>query len=156
MVRVKWVAVLGVIGILAVAALLPAAEARAFRGELTAPSGGAPFGGDVVGEYRISVRGSQVTISAWVELEPPTGYVFEGWLVDSPTGYKLSLGALAGEGDDDDDDDDESRMVLQFRQRMVNVYTYAMLVITTEPTRDLNPDPAMPVAGALLSAPFGQ
>jgi len=156
MVRVKWVAALGVIGILAVAALLPAAEARAFRGDLTAPSGGAPFGGDVVGEYRISVRGGQVTISAWVELDPPAGYVFEGWLVDMQTGYKLSLGGLAGHGHGDDDDDDEGRMVLSFHQRMVNVYTYGVLVITAEPTRDLDPNPAMPVAGAPLPAPFGQ
>lgn len=155
MVRVKWVvAVLGAIGILAVAALLPAAEARAFRGELTAPSGADPFGGDAVGAYRISVRGSQVSISAWVELEPPAGYVFEGWLVDMQTGYKLSLGGLTGHGDDDDDH--EGRMVLSFHQRMVNVYTYGVLVITAEPTRDLNPNPAMPVAGALLPAPFGQ
>jgi hypothetical protein len=154
MVRVKWVVALVAIGILAAAALLPAAEARSFRGELTAPSGGAPFGGDIVGEYRISVRGSQVTISAWVELDPPAGYVFEGWLVDMQTGYKLSLGALSH--GDDDDDDDEGRMVLEFHQRMVNVWTYGVLVITTEPSRDLDPNPATPAAGALLPAPFGQ
>ena len=154
MVRMRWVAVLGAIGVLAVAALLPAAEARAFRGELTAPSGSAPFGGDVVGAYRISVRGSQVTISAWLEMEPPAGYVFEGWLVDMQSPYKLSLGGLIGDGDDDDDD--EGRMVLSFHQRMVNVWTYGVLVITTEPSRDLDPNPAMPVAGALLPRPFGQ
>jgi hypothetical protein len=39
---------------------------------------------------------------------------------------------------------------------MVNVYTYGVLVITTEPRWDLDPNPATPVAGALLSAPFGQ
>jgi len=154
MVRIKWVAVLGAIGVLAVAALLPAAEARAFRGELTAPSGSAPFGGDVVGAYRISVRGSQVTISAWLEMEPPAGYVFEGWLVDMQTGYKLSLGALSH--GDDDEDNEEGRIVLEFHQRMVNVWTYGVLVITTEPSRDLDPNPAMPVAGALLPRPFGQ
>lgn len=154
MVRMKWVAVLGAIGILAAAALLPAAEARGFRGELTAPSGGNPFGGDIVGQYRISVRGHQVSISAWVKLDPPSGYVFEGWLVDMQTGYKLSLGSLAGEGDDEDDDD--GRMVLSFDQRMVNVYTYGVLVVTAEPKGDLDPNPAMPAAGTLLRAPFGQ
>jgi len=152
--RVQWVVALGAIGLLALAALVPPASARAFRGTLTEPSGGAPFGGDVVGEYRISVRGNQVGISAWVDLSPMGSYVFEGWLVDMQTGYKLSLGALSH--GDDDDDDDEGRMVLEFHQRMVNVWTYGVLVITTEPSRDLDPNPATPAAGALLPAPFGQ
>lgn len=153
MVRWAWVLAVGLIGIVAAVTLAPAAEARSFRGDLTEPSGGAPFGGDVVGKYRISVRGSDVTITAWTELSPMAGYVLEGWLVDVQTGYKLSLGALAG---DEDDDDDGGEAVLHFRQRMVNPWTYGVLVLTAEAAADLDPNPAMPVAGALLPAPFGQ
>lgn len=144
MVRMVWVAlVLGAVGLVAAGALAPVATGKGFRGDLTAPSGGAPFGGDVVGSFRIDVQGTRVTIRAEVELEAPDGYTLEGWLVDMQTDYKLSLGEL----------DDET---LRFRQQMVNPWTYGVLVITAEPVGDLNPNPAMPVAGALLPAPFGQ
>lgn len=147
--------VLGAIGLVTMAALLPVAEARGIRGDLTEPSGGSPFGGDLVGAYRISFRSGGVSITAWIERTPAPGQTFEGWLVDMQTDYKLSLGALTS-ADDDDDDDGGPRWVLKFHQRMVNPFTYGVLVITTEPLGDADPNPAAPVAGALLPAPFGQ
>jgi len=123
--------------------MAPLAAAHAFRGDLTAPAGGNPFGSDTVGSYRIVVHGTRVVIRADVDLSPPAGYVLEGWLVDMQTGYKLSLGELR-------------HGHLRFEQHMVNPWTYGILVITAEPAGDLDPNPAMPVAGALLPAPFGQ
>ena len=142
MTRILWaVLVLGTIGLAAV--LAPPAVAKGFRGDLTTPADGAPFGGDVVGSYRVDVHGQRVTIHADVNLEAPDGYTLEGWLVDMQTGYKLSLGGLEGGK-------------LRFHQTMVNPWTYGVLVITAEPIADLDPNPAMPMAGALLPAPFGQ
>lgn len=142
--RILWLAlVLGAIGLVSAVALAPAATAKAFRGDLTAPADGAPFGGDVVGSYRIDVHGERITIHAQVVLEALDGYTFEGWFVDMQTGYKLSLGELE-DG------------TLRFRQRMVNPWTYGVLVITMEPVGDPDPNPATPAAGALLPAPFGQ
>jgi len=142
MTRILWAAL--VLGTIAFAAVLaPSAVAKGILGDLTGPADGAPFGGDVVGSYRIDVHGQRVAIHAEVDLEAQDGYTFEGWLIDMQTGYKLSLGTL----------DDGT---LRFRQTMVNPWTYGVLVITAEPIGDLDPNPAMPVAGAFLPAPFGQ
>lgn len=111
-------------------------------GDLTAPSGGNPFGGEKIGTFEIKTKGYAARISADVEIKPSDGMVFEGWLVDAGTGYKLSLGQLR----------DDS---LHFRQNMVNSFTYNMLVITEEPAGDTDPNPATPVAGAGLPSPFG-
>lgn len=135
--------VFGAIGLVSAGVLAPAATGRAFQGDLTAPANGAPFGGDVVGSYRIDVRGERTMIHAEVVLQAPDGYTFEGWLVDLQTGYKLSLGEL-------------EHGTLKFQERMVNPWTYGILVITREPVGDLDPNPATPVAGALLPSPFGQ
>lgn len=143
MTRLVWMWAMVAAGLMATLALAPAVTAREFRGSLTAPSGGAPFGGEEVGSFEIEVRRNRITIEAEVDLDAPDGYTFEGWLVDMQTGYKLSLGQLDG---------DE----LRFRQRMVNPFTYGVLVITMEPVGDLDPNPAAPVAGALLESPFGQ
>jgi hypothetical protein len=121
--------------------LMPLASAQEFKGELVST-----MDGSAVGSYAIEVRGNHVEIRARVSVSAPSGYTLEGWLVDVVGGepaYKLSLGELDGQ-------------VLRFEQRMVNVWTYAMLVITQEPSGDLDPNPAMPVAVAVLPEPFGQ
>jgi len=143
MARIVWAAVFGAIALSAAITLVPLADARSFRGDLTAPSGGAPFGGDVVGDYKIQVHGGKTSIRAKVDVTAMEGYTLEWWLVDTQTGYKLSLGELQGGK-------------LEFEQRMVNPWTYGVLVITAEPVGDLDPNPNTPVAGAALSAPFGQ
>ncbi len=139
----KWILGLVAVGLVAAVAVLPLASAQDFRGDLTAASGDAPFGGGVVGSYKIQVNGYMVSIKADITLSASAGYVLEGWLVDMQSGYKLSLGQLKGG-------------FLAFEQNIVNVRTYGVLVITSEPAGDLNPNPDMAVAGARLPAPFGQ
>lgn len=117
------------------------ASAQEFEGTLASPADGSN-----VGRYEIEVRGRNVEIEARVTVSPQAGFTLEGWLVDVVDGqpaYKLSLGELRGRS-------------LDFEQRMVNVYTYAMLVITMEPKDDLDPNPAEAVAVAVLPQPFGQ
>ena len=143
MVRVGVAVVLAAIGLAVALVVVPLASAKDIRDALTAPGGGNPFGGAAVGAYRIHVQGESVRIRASVDLAPSADQVFEGWLVDMQTGYKLSLGLLRGND-------------LDFRGRFVNPWTYGVLVITEEPQGDLDPNPAAPVAGALLPAPFGQ
>ena len=76
---------------------------------------------------------------------PSSDMVFEGWLVDVDTGYKLSLGQFNTQNDG-----------LFFEQDIVNPWIYNVLVITEEPVDDTNPAPNMPVGGVPLSEPFGQ
>jgi hypothetical protein len=127
--------------IVGAAVLAPLASAREFEGDLASPADGS-----TVGSYEIKVSGRNVEIEARVTVRASDGMTLEGWLVDVVGGepaYKLSLGELRGRS-------------LDFEQRMVNVYTYAMLVITVEPRGDLDPNPAEAVAVAILPEPFGQ
>ena len=113
------------------------------RGDLTAPSGDAPFGGKTVGTYSISVDGSDhVSVTTHIK-NTSSGMVQEGWLVDMDTGYKLSLGKSHDNGK------------LSFLQQMVNPWIYDAIVITEEPIGDSDPAPNVPVGGVLLETPFG-
>jgi len=115
-----------------------------FQGTLTAPSGSQPFGGSSVGSYSAQVAGHTVTITASVNQAPASGQVFEGWLVDPASGYKLSVGQLDG-------------TKLQFSQAMVSPAIYKLLVITIEPTVKTNPNPSgVILGGAQLPQGFGQ
>lgn len=104
------------------------------QGTLTAPSGDKPFGGAAVGSYSTNVNGHTVTITATLNQAAQTGKVFEGWLVDTNTGYKLSLGQLDG-------------TKLQFTQSMVNPSIYKLVVITIEPVGKTDPNPSGVIAG---------
>jgi hypothetical protein len=115
-----------------------------FRGDLTSPAGGNPFGGDDIGNYAVATDGHRTVVRAHVDVEPSDGMVLEGWLVDMGTGYKLSLGQFSDRGS------------LSFSQRVVNPYTYNFIVVTEEPANDIDPNPATPVGGAALPSPFGQ
>ena len=113
------------------------------RGELTAPSGDAPFGGDTVGTFSIFVDGSDhVNVTTYIK-NTSSGMIQEGWLVDMDSGYKLSLGKSHVNGK------------LSFSQQMVNPWIYDAIVITEEPIGDSNPAPNVPVGGVLLETPFG-
>ncbi len=113
------------------------------KGDLTAPSGDAPFGGKPVGTFSISVDESDhVSVSTYIQSTSP-GMVQEGWLVDMDSGYTLSLGKAYDDGN------------LLFFQHLVNPWIYDAVVVTEEPIGDSNPAPNVPVGGALLKAPFG-
>ncbi len=113
-------------------------------GDLTAPSDGKPFGGEKIGTFTIkSSDDNKIEITAKVDTQPSDGKVLEGWLVDTKTEYKLSLGQVEANGE------------LSFSQRMVNPSTYNVLVITEEDADDPDPNAAMPVGGSELESPFG-
>ncbi len=98
-------------------------------GKLTAPKGEMPFGGKTTGSYSIQVDGSGHTnITTHMKSMSPN-MVLEGWLVDTDTGYKLSLGKSH---------DDRK---LAFAQAVVNPWIYDAIVMTEEPIGDTDPRP---------------
>jgi hypothetical protein len=136
-----------IIALAAVYAVQVAGVGRAggvtYSGTLSAPSGSNPFGGSAVGSYSAQVSGHLVTITASLSQPPPSGKVFEGWLVDPNTSYKLSIGLLDG-------------TKLQFSQSMVNPAIYKVLVITIEDPVKTNPNPSGVIeGGSLLPQGFG-
>ena len=114
------------------------------EGKLTAPSGDKPFGGDDVGTIEIEYNKNNVSIMAELNKSPSEGMVFEGWLVDPDTGYKLSTGLL-----------DENN-AQTFEQVIVNPYIYNVYVVTEEPSEDVDPNANVPAGGFALPSPFGQ
>ena len=114
------------------------------EGKLTAPSGDKPFGGDDVGTIEIEYNKNNVSIMAELNKSPSEGMVFEGWLVDLDTGYKLSTGLL-----------DENN-AQTFEQVIVNPYIYNVYVVTEEPSEDVDPNANVPAGGFALPSPFGQ
>lgn len=114
------------------------------EGKLTAPSGDKPFGGDDVGTIEIEYDKNNVSIMAELNKSPSEGMVFEGWLVDPDTGYKLSTGLL-----------DENN-AQTFEQVIVNPYIYNVYVVTEEPLEDVDPNANVPAGGFALPSPFGQ
>jgi hypothetical protein len=122
------------------------AEAQQLSGDITAPSGGNPFGGEKMGTISVDSDGNETKIMADFNESPGEGNAFEGWLVDAGTGgsgYKLSLGQF-------------SNGTLNFTQSMINPYTYKNFEVTEEPDNDLDPNAASSIAGFELDIPFGQ
>ena len=120
------------------------AEAQQVSGDITAASGGKPFGGEKVGTISIDSTGRRTNVSADINDSPGEGNVFEGWLVDAGgSGYKLSLGQFRNG-------------TLDFSQYMVNPYTYKNFEVTEEPAEDPDPNAADSIAGFELQNPFGQ
>src|SRR5215216_646000 len=120
------------------------AEAQQVSGDITAASGGQPFGGEQVGTVNIDSSGRRTNVSADINASPGEGNVFEGWLVDAGgSGYKLSLGQFRNG-------------TLDFSQYMVNPYTYKNFEVTEEPAEDPDPNAADSMAGFELPSPFGR
>lgn len=120
------------------------AEAQQMSGDITAPSGENPFGGENMGTVSVDSDGNMTNITADFNGSPAEGNIFEGWLVDADgSGYKLSLGQF-------------SNSTLNFTQNMVNPYTYKNFEVTEEPSGDPDPNAAASIAGFELDTPFGQ
>lgn len=107
------------------------------------------YGGQIFGLVDVSTDGHQTEITMSTNFLPPSGKVFEAWIVDgnyAASGYPLSLGQFAPGGK------------LKFDENMVNAYTYTDIVITLEPENDKDPKPAwsQSVAAYWLAPPFGQ
>ncbi|MDN5846546.1 MAG: hypothetical protein L0H53_09770 [Candidatus Nitrosocosmicus sp.] len=101
------------------------------------------FGGPKIGTVTYEANDNWVNVTADIIVIPSEGNTFEGWLVDTGSGYKLSLGNLV-DGQ------------LQFDQTMVYPYTYSQFIITEEPIDDIDPNAAGTFGGAVLQEPFGQ
>jgi len=125
------------------------AEARVsptmiIQGDLTAPSGDKPFGGETVGSYYSHVTGDFTSIYVQVNIQASPDTVFEGWLVDADTGEKTSFGIFQ--------DYRGNKLLASFE----NQFNNDLIVITEEPRKDSDPAPNTPVGGAVLANPFGQ
>jgi hypothetical protein len=115
-------------------------------GDITSPNNDKPFGGEAVGDYFMRINENSIRILVEFENPASDGTVYEGWLVDVNSGYKLSLGQL-----------NQASNMLFFAQDIVNPWIYDVLVITAEPIGDTDPSPTLPpVGGVPLSNPFGQ
>lgn len=124
--------------------IVPVALAQTMSGDITAPSGENPFGGENMGTVSVNSDGNMTNVTADFNSSPGEGNVFEGWLVDAGgSGYKLSLGQFT-DGK------------LNFTQNMVNSYTYKNFEVTEEPAEDPDPNAADSIAGFELQTPFGQ
>jgi hypothetical protein len=114
-------------------------------GELTKPAGGNPYGGEKIGDIKISSDGHQTNIKGLVSASPAEGNVYEAWLGDAGgSEYKLSLGQLNENG------------TINVSQHLVNPFTYTIFFVTEEPQDDVDPNSANAIAGVQLKAPFGQ
>ena len=120
------------------------AQAQQRTGDITAASGGQPFGGEKMGTITVDSDGHRTNITADINASPNEGNVYEGWLVDAEgSGYKLSLGQFRNG-------------TLNFSQYMVNPYTYKNFELTEEPTEDPDPNAAESITGFELQTPFGR
>ena len=119
------------------------ANAQEISGDITAPTGENPFGGQNMGTIIVDSSGRRTNVSADINAASNEGNVLEGWLVDEGSGYKLSLGQFRNG-------------TLDFSQYMVNPYTYNNFEVTEEPTEDPDPNAADSIAGFELKTPFGR
>ncbi len=124
----------------------PAEIRSILHGDLTAPNGDKPFGGEIAGNFNIYTTDEITSIYATVENRASDGMVLEGWLVDVETGEKFSTGVYK----------ENSRINGGFAVLFDPGFHYDVFVITEEPRFDTDPTPNKPVAGVPLSFPFGQ
>jgi len=119
--------------------------------QVTYPQTGAlvGYGGQIFGLADVTTDGHKTDINIATDYLPPSGKVYEAWLVDGnyyASGYPLSLGQLDAKGN------------LKFSENMVNSLTYTDIMVTVEPDNDKDPKPAwsQAVAAYYLAPPFGQ
>jgi hypothetical protein len=123
---------------------LPVAHAKQTV-DITKATEGKATGGEKTGTLTVTPEEHTVSIVGNMTAPPAEGKVFEGWLVDSGgSEYKLSLGEFAKNG------------TLQYKETLVNPYTYTQFIVTEEPFEDNDPNAAAAFAGAELQSPFGQ
>lgn len=67
-------------------------------------------------------------INIRLDKTPSANTIYEGWLVDNDSNYKLSLGAFSGDR-------------LYFRQHLVQFAPYDAIAVSAEPTAEGNPMP---------------
>ena len=113
------------------------------QGELTAPSGSKPFGGERVGFYAIQPQAQMLSILVGLEKAPSAGKVFKAWLVDTKASSYLSLGEVSADGK------------LTFNQNIGKPHAYNQILISEESPNSSTPKPSQIIGGDALRAPFG-
>ena len=104
---------------------------------------------EVFGFMDIQSDGHSLNIDGLANYLPPSGQVFEVWLLDSgygTSGYPLSIGQIKND------------LTFSYEAYLVNPYTYTDMFVTIEPENDPDPKPAysVTVGAAPLNVPFGQ
>ena len=108
---------------------------------------------DAYGKAKVSVKMKKGLYDVEIRLQlidlaKEQGQVYEGWLVDEDSGYKLSMGAFAPSN--------AGRANYKFKQQMVNFMIYDEIVITRESSNDENPMPNEVVLTTSLDVPLPQ
>jgi len=106
------------------------------------------YGGQIFGLVNV-LTNDKTKVSVASDFIPPSGKVFEVWMVDgnyAASGYPLSLGQISPGG------------TLTYNENLVYSPTYTDLVVTLEPQNDKDPKPAwsQSVAAYWMAPPFGQ
>jgi hypothetical protein len=104
---------------------------------------------EVFGFVDIQSDGHSLNIDGLANYLPPSGQVFELWLLDAgygTSGYPLSIGQIRND------------LTFSYNAYLVNPYTYTDLFVTVEPENDPDPKPAysITVGAAPLNVPFGK
>jgi hypothetical protein len=116
-----------VISALGVAGITSSVSADAYaQSERTKCQTGAliGYGGTIFGLANVCTNGYTINVDLATNYQPPSGKVFEAWLVDDyygGSGYALSMGKILESG------------TLGFHGVMTNAKTYTDIVITLEP-----------------------
>ena len=106
--------------------------------------------GNIFGFVNIKSDGHATEIKGLSNYLPPSGKVFEAWLLDGgsgSSGYPLSLGQFT------------NNLTLSYDANLVNPYTYTDLFVTVEPQNDPDPKPATSITVGLAPLsipPFGK
>jgi len=104
---------------------------------------------EVFGFADILSDGHSLDIKGLANYLPPSGQVFEVWLLDAgygTSGYPLSIGQFKDD------------LTFSYDANLVNAYTYTDMFVTVEPANDPDPKPAtsLTVAASPLNVPFRQ
>jgi hypothetical protein len=104
---------------------------------------------EVFGFADILTDGHSFDIKGLANYRPPSGQVFELWLLDAgygTSGYPLSIGQFKDD------------LTFSYDANLVNAYTYTDMFVTVEPANDPDPKPAtsLTVAVSPLNVPFRQ
>ena len=104
---------------------------------------------EVFGFMDIQSDGHSLNIDGLANYLPPSGQVFEVWLLDAgygTSGYPLSIGQIKND------------LTFSYEAYLVNPYTYTDMFVTIEPENDPDPKPAysVTVGAAPLNVPFGK
>jgi len=107
------------------------------------------YGGQIFGLVDVSTNDHRTKVNVASDFLPPSGKVFEVWMVDGnyrASGYPLSLGQISRDG------------TLTYNENLVYSPTYTDLVVTLEPQNDKDPKPAwsQSIAAYWMAPPFGQ